>query len=307
MSRPSLRALSRSAIEVTWQAPKKPNGVITGYYVLYDKKEISTGTKLHHTAQNLNYYTVYEFRISACTSAGCTSGLPASTRTLESAPTNQSAPTFSSANIGARYIVAQWKQPQKPNGVIIHYQLRRREVTGLAKLVYHGPKLVFNDSSADVRPNVRYEYQVISSNSVGSASSSWVPVTTNIAKPEQVKPVVVINKDIKSDRFVFSVEEPGQPNGRITKYIVELIGLKNITLTSVSRGEATGLKAYTGYSVRVYACNSAGCSYSTIKVVTTAASAPTGFNAVPVVVSTTSRSVKLRWQAPTNANGPSLW
>eukprot|EP00794_Sanderia_malayensis_P020024 gene20024-21985_t len=307
VSTPALRALSRSSIQVTWDPPKIPNGIITGYYVLYDKKEMNAGTNRHFTVTNLNYYTMYEFRISACTSAGCASGLPASIRTLESAPTNQSAPTFSSADIGARYVVVQWIGPQKPNGVITHYELRRRQSNSITKLVYTGPKLVFNDSSSDILPNMRYEYQVMSFNGAGSAQSAWVPVTTNIAKPEQVKPIVVLQQDIKATSFLFSVEEPLQPNGRITRYIVELIGVKNITLVSIVRGMADGLMPYTSYSVKVHACNTAGCSSSIIKVIRTSVAAPTGFSISPVVVSKTSRSIQLRWHAPTTPNAPVVW
>lgn len=307
VSMPELRSLTSSSIEVKWKVPQKPNGVITRYYVLVGSHEIDAGTNLFYIVQNLKYYTEYQFRISACTSAGCTSGPAASARTLEASPANQSAPIFNSANIGSRYIVVEWLPPLNPNGIIRHYELHRRSSTISAKAIYTGPLLIYNDSSSDIQPNVRYEYQVIATNNVGSVASVWAPITTSIAKPEQVKEVSVLPADIQSTSFVFTVEEPGKPNGRILAYIVEIVGISNATLTLVKRGTATGLKPYTEYSVRMYACNAAGCTGGPLRIVQTAPSVPTGFPYAPVVVFKSSRSMNVTWSPPTNLNGPSVW
>ena len=307
VSQPSLQPLSSSSIQVSWTPPQKPNGAIIKYYVLVGGREIDVANNLYYIVKNLNYYTLYEFRVSACTSAGCTSGPAASARTLEAKPTNQSAPIFHSGNVGSRFIVAEWLPPLHPNGIIRTYELRRRSFGVAEKTVYTGPLLIYNDSSSDIQPNVKYEYQVISTNNAGSAPSRWAPVTTAIDKPEQVKAVSILPQDIKSDSFVFTVEEPGKPNGRIVSSTVEIVGVRNITLNSVKRGSATGLTAYTEYSVRMYACNTAGCTRGPATIVRTAASAPTGFVAAPLIVSKTSRSVSLRWNPPVSRNGPTVW
>ena len=307
VSRPNLRPTSSSSIEVTWVAPKKPNGVIIKYYVLFGGREFDAGNSLSYMARDLKYYTMYEFRISACTRAGCTSGPSASARTFEAKPANQSVPIFNSANIGSRYIVVEWLPPQNPNGVIRHYELRRRYNAIMIKLIYTGPRRIFNDTSIDIQPNRRYEYQVMSFNGAGSTSSLWAPITTIIDVPQQVKAVSVLQQDIRSSSFVFSVEEPLQPNGQILSYIVELLGIRNITLLSAKTGSATGLFAYTEYKLRMYACNAAGCTRGPVSTVRTASSFPTGFASPPVITAKTSRSVSLRWRAPTSLNGPSVW
>ena len=307
VSMPVLRPLTSSSIEVTWVAPKKPNGVITRYYVLVGSREIDAGNRLHYIVQKLSYYTEYQIRVSACTSAGCTSGPAATARTLEAPPANQSAPIFNSANIGSTYIVVEWLPPLNPNGIIRHYELHRRSASIASKLIYTGPLRFYNDSSSDIKPNVRYEYQIIATNGAGTTSSVWAPITTSIAKPEEVKQVSVLPEDIKSTSFVFTVEEPVKPNGRIVSYIVELIGLRNITLTLVKRGTAAGLTPYTEYSVRMYACNEAGCTSGPVRVVRTTPSVPSGFTNAPIVVRKTSRSVSLSWTPPTKLNGPSIW
>ena len=307
VSTPVLRPLTSSSIEASWEAPKKPNGVITRYYVLVDSKQIDAGTQLHYIVQNLKFYTEYQVRISACTSAGCTSGSAAATRTLEAPPANQSVPIFNSANVGSRFIVVEWLPPLNPNGIIRHYELQRRSSSIAAKAIYTGPLRIYNDSSSEIQPNTRYEYQVISTNGAGSTSSVWAPITTSIAKPENVKQVSILPGDIKSTSFIFTVEEPGNPNGRILSYIVEVVGLRNITLTLVKRGSFVDLTPFTEYSVRMYACNAAGCTHGPIRMVRTASSVPSGFTSSPVVIAKTSRSINVRWSEPKKWNGPSIW
>lgn len=307
VSMPILRPLSSSSIEVTWVAPKKPNGAITRYYVLIGAREVNAGIKLHYVALNLQYYTLYQFRIGACTSAGCTSGPSASARTLEASPANQSAPIFNSANIGSRYVFVEWLPPLNPNGIIRHYELHRRSRSIPAKAIYTGPSRFYNDSSSDIQPNSRYEYQVIATNGVGSTPSVWAPITTTIAKPEQVQQVSVLPGDIRANSFLFTVEEPGKPNGMILSYIVEVIGLRNITLTAVKRGTASGLESYTEYSVRMYACNAAGCARGPLRIIRTSPSVPSGFGNAPGVVAKSSRTVNLTWTSPAKLNGPSVW
>ena len=307
VSAPVLQPITSTSIRVSWQVPKKPNGVITRYYVLIGTSRIDAGTNVFYTVENLRFYTEYQVRISACTSAGCTSGPAATTRTLEAAPANQNAPTFNSANIGSNFIVVEWLQPLNPNGIITLYELHRRSTSISAKAIYTGPLRIYNDSSSDIQPNTRYEYKVISRNSVGSASSVWAPITTTIAKPENVKQVSILPEDIKTTSFVFTVEEPAKPNGAIVSYIVEVVGLRNITLTIVKRGSATGLTPFTEYSVRMYACNAAGCSRGPVRIVRTAPSLPSGFANRPIVKAKTSRSITVAWSAPQQLNGPSIW
>ena len=307
VSMPVLRPLTSSSIEVTWEAPKKPNGVITRYYVLVGSSQIDAGTRLHYIVQSLGFYTEYQVRIRACTSAGCASGPAATTRTLEAPPANQNAPIFNSASIGSRFIVVEWLPPLNPNGIIRLYELRRRSASISAKTIYTGPLRIHNDSSSDIQPNTRYEYQVISTNGAGSISSVWAPITTSISKPENVKQVSILPDDIKSTSFVFTVEDPGKPNGQILSYSIEVVGLRNVSLNLIKRGSVSNLMPFTEYSVRMYVCNAAGCSRGPITVIRTAASLPSGFTNSPVVIAKTSRSITMRWLAPTKLNGPSVW
>ena len=304
VSTPTLRAVSSSSIEASWQPPGKPNGVIVRYFVMHSRTEVDVGLALRYTVQRLQPYTYYDFRIKACTAAGCTAGLSASARTLEAPPSNQSAPMFDIENVKARSVLVKWYRPLYPNGNITRYDLYRREPGRSKVLVFSGLSLFHTDSSAILKPNSRYEYQVRSFNGAGSASSVWSAVTTSVAPPESVHPVSVLENDISATAFVFYILEPTQPNGRIETYIVELTGVINITKSIATRGEAKNLKPYTEYFVKVHACNSAGCSSSPVKIVRTLAAPPSGFNSPPTVVTKTSRSVRLRWQAPLNPNGP---
>ena len=299
---PVLTPMTSSSILAKWIPPGIPNGIITGYRVLFDNREIPVSGVLRYTGTNLLPFTLYEFRIKACTVAACTSSPAASAKTLETTPEEQIAPYFSSQYTKSNSIRARWYKPRKPHGIIKKYILYRRQQTSNKTLVYTGPDTSFTDSTPAITPNTRYEYQVVSHNSVGSVESPWSAVTTMNALPQDVQPLSVNLKDITKTSFVYIIIKPGKPNGEIKKYIVEVIGLRNET-TTLSSGVMTDLQPFTTYKIRLYACNLAGCIHSTITNVTTKTSAPTGFTNAPNMKWITSTGMRLEWMEPLYSNG----
>lgn len=62
---PTLSVVSETAIRVSWMAPEKPNGDITGYNVFKNGERIETGLTLpgSYVLTNLQPYTVYEIQV----------------------------------------------------------------------------------------------------------------------------------------------------------------------------------------------------------------------------------------------------
>ena len=88
---PILSVLSSSKIQITWEAPLTPNGVITEYkvFLLYPQSGISVSLinnteTSSHVATGLTPHTLYSFYLLVCNSAGCSSSNIVQKTTLES-------------------------------------------------------------------------------------------------------------------------------------------------------------------------------------------------------------------------------
>ena len=80
---------------------------------------------------------------------------------------------------------------------------------------------------------------------------------------------------ISATKFQVNFTPPGTPNGVITAYLIFLQNLEsgvNVSLANYSQPgmyTVTGLTPFTQYGVYISVCNSAGCSFSQISLVTT--------------------------------------
>ena len=134
---PSAQALNSTSMEVKWNTPAHPNGIIL-HHKVYIYKPLSDYKKpiLISTAMggiyitvvnNLTPYTLYQFTVKTCNSMGCTQhSYKATAKTLEASPSGQGIPTgkYNSSNA----ISLNWKVPSSLNGPIssIGYIVERR-------------------------------------------------------------------------------------------------------------------------------------------------------------------------------------
>ena len=136
---PNLVALSSTSIGATWTLPVEPNGNIVNYTLYQSDVMVSSNLLLSTIITGLTPWTNYSFRIQACTAVGCAISNPAVVQTLEALPVNLSAPILTAlvdshhANAG---IEVQWSAPIQPNGVIIQYNVYRRNYTGFTTGIY---------------------------------------------------------------------------------------------------------------------------------------------------------------------------
>jgi hypothetical protein len=82
---------------------------------------------------------------------------------------------------GPESVEVSWTPPQRPNGVVTGYELRRD-----GEVVYVGAATLYHDFL--LRPNARYSYVVAANNSRGAVSSAAVAVTTHPSAPSGVGP-----------------------------------------------------------------------------------------------------------------------
>ncbi|OXB77922.1 UNVERIFIED_CONTAM: hypothetical protein H355_015208, partial [Colinus virginianus] len=132
---PTVKAKGSALIEVKWEPPKKPNGIITNYFVhrrpVGSQKDLllfiwtEGALEFIDASDALQPFTLYEYRVRAQNAVGSVDSLWASTQTLEASPWGMAAP---SAQATSAYSVRlNWTQPAFPNGVIILYRVVYQE------------------------------------------------------------------------------------------------------------------------------------------------------------------------------------
>lgn len=131
---PKVMALTSTSVQASWQPPAFPNGPIVNYTLFQSSQIIYSGdhTTFTHVVTGLKFWTLYSFRIQACTDRGCELSSPASVTTMEAQPEEQGPPTvLALANDEGAHAGVQlaWNSPLLPNGDILYYELYRRMVT----------------------------------------------------------------------------------------------------------------------------------------------------------------------------------
>ncbi|XP_021347323.1 usherin-like [Mizuhopecten yessoensis] len=312
---PVLRALSSTSVQVTWQPPVQPNGPIRNYTVFENNNVVfSAGPEiLSYIVPGLEFWTEYSFRVKACTERGCELSGMTTVSTLEAPPEEQKPPKLlaladqDGAHAG---VLITWEPPLKPNGIVVSYEVYRRQVIseltgtsyGKIALVYNSSLLRYSDLADTLSAFTDYQYMVTAVNRAGKVSSVWAVATTKEGPPQGLGPPIINSTTATS--ITMTIIPPTQPNGVIRHYTV----LVNGTLGSSGQrltqtvGENMALMPFTVYALQSQACTGGGCATSGTAIAKTGAAKPTGLEPIRVV-DTNSSTIRLGWSYPTSPNG----
>ena len=306
ISPPILTVLGSDSILAEWEVPGQPNGEIQNYILNVNGTVVfQSPSVLEFRVEGLAPFTIYQFKVDVCTTT-CGNSSSVTERTGEATPTGQAPPRVS-APFQNTTVLAVWEPPTEPNGIITLYQLSRRLVPGGDYILVHsGSEAEFRDSGEDLRPAMVYEYQVTSSNSVGSITSDSRSVTLPDAPPEDI-PAPAIS-DITSTSLTVTATPPATPNGELTSYVLYQNG--TILLEEVLGGQdsavvfsVSGLLPFTLYVYRIEVCTVGGCGSSNEVVIRTSEDVPRGFDVPPAGVTLSARSILVTWSPPSQPNG----
>ncbi|XP_025090014.1 usherin-like [Pomacea canaliculata] len=303
-----VRTLTGYMAEVEWMEPQSSSGLLMKYIIsAYNLDQPQQPPVMEYVLDanadainmtNLIPSTNYLFKISACTSGGCTE----STEGLEvhmpvEAPENVASP-FAVAT--ASSLLVKWNPPGKPNGNITGYFLYQD-----GEQVYAGGEQQYLITGLQVFTS--YQFYVRACTVAGCTDGPKVSLTTAQLPPSLVKPPTLQVLGTKSIEVRW--EQPSQMNGMLERYLVFL------SRTGSTRGDAvynttmlypeyilTELLAGTTYFISVGACTGGGCTVSNATSATTAESAPDGV-AAPVVTSPSPSQLLVTWQEPEFPNG----
>ncbi|XP_063775500.1 usherin [Pseudophryne corroboree] len=300
---PTVEPISATEVNVTWSPPSIPNGQITKYMVHVDNETYYAGKRLWITLSNLQPFTAYNTRLVACTNGGCTSSSPASTRTMEARPSHMVAPSLTATS--AQSIKISWRPPDRPNGDIASYGLRRD-----GQLVYVGLDTYYHDLGLE--PGTEYTYTVQASNSQGSCLSIPAKIRTHPSLPSGMEPPTLHARS--ANEILVTWKTPLRPNGIIlnyTLYVQHMAEMKEIqyyfnsSIISLNGHSFVikDLNPYNKYEAKVEACTLLGCAVSEWATVHTLEAAPESQPAPLIDVQTNNRAPLLAWNGPQEPNG----
>lgn len=305
---PNLFVINSTTIQVTWNPPTTPNGMIISYTIIYDNQNIDVGLTLEYTATSLLAATQYSFRIEACNRLGCARSLENTATTNEAPPTGFDNPILTA--LGSTAVNIVWSEPRILNGVILRYEAYRRETGSiLQSLQFSGNQTTF--INAGLLPFTSYEYRIRAINSAGSVFTDWVEVVTLEDIPQDVNgPTfpLVFARNITVDWTT-----PSSPNGIITFYEVyqrEFLGTARLVARVASNTTtfiATDLIPARIYEFQIVAINSVGQNESPWVTVSTTEAPPEGLQ--PIVIESqpsSGTSLVLSWVEPLIPNGQIL-
>lgn len=305
---PNLLSLSDSVVKVTWRRPQVPNGIILQYQVQRISSTTSVPDLVFSTTRPFHWQTLnsgllpyrsYKYRIRVRNSAGWSESPWATVRTKEGAPAGISPPIVYVLN--ATSVRASWTEPREPNGVITLYELWSQNVDTASDrgLNASSTKPEQNVTVAGLMPSTNYEFRLEVRTVGGIGYSSWTLAETLEAQPLGLSPLTW--KHVNGRELRLSWNEPAQPNGRITSYVVRRDG--DTVYSGISRKfNLRQLQPFTSYTFQLEACTTAGCSRGSMQIITTSEIPPDLMQA-PVFRAVNSTYVILEWQPPALPNG----
>ncbi|XP_041578632.1 usherin [Vulpes lagopus] len=296
---PTAKSLPNSLV-LSWNPPKKANGVITQYSLYMDGMLIYSGSGENYTATDLAVFTPHQFLLSACTHAGCTNSSLVILYTAQLPPEHVDSPLLTV--LDSRTIYVQWKQPRNVNGILERYILyisnHTRDFT-IWDVIYNSTELFQDHLLRPLSPGNKYLIKLGACTGGGCTVSEASEALTDEGAPEGVPTPKAHSSSPHS--FNISWTEPEYPNGVITSYGLYLDGIL-IHNSSELSCHAYGFAPWSLHSFRVRACTAKGCALGPLVENRTLEAPPEG--TVNVFVKTEgSRKAHVRWEAPSHPNG----
>ena len=223
LATPLISEVSPYSIQLSWQPPVRPNGVIVTYQVEYrvsggDPTSPSTesvtvdGSVTSTSVSGLRPYTEYEIRLVARNLVGEVSSDWVSATTAQAAPADISAFAVERVASGTS-VILRWEPPGEPNGVINNYLIYE---DGSVNPIYQGLSREFEYRR--LLPYTEYRIQLEACTQGGCARAQVQTfLTAEIAPDNQPPPSV---GTVNATAVTLHWTGPVNPYGRILSYQV---------------------------------------------------------------------------------------
>ncbi|XP_041442217.1 phosphatidylinositol phosphatase PTPRQ-like [Xenopus laevis] len=263
----TFKQLSGMTMELSWEPPLEPNGIILNYTV-YIWNDISNNTitveKTFAELENLETNNEYNAYVTTSTrfGDGNIKSVTIQFRTSEGAPSDPPS-NVSYKNITSDSIMVFWTPPSKPNGIIQYYLVYYRNMTDTYFKNFTSEEIIYSSDNEQQWAIVgglakfsTYKFWITASTVFGDGNqtSEKIDVNTDEDVPES-GPVINGCINQTSASCFLTWDPPLKPNGIITNYSLELYGLQgNHTLsTSDTFIPLEDLTPYTQFIVSIAA------------------------------------------------------
>ncbi|XP_026221120.1 LOW QUALITY PROTEIN: phosphatidylinositol phosphatase PTPRQ [Anabas testudineus] len=316
----SYESVSPSEVNVTWQPPLVPNGVITHYSIeIWNSSHhlnlTSETTNIHIT--HLRKYAHYRVMVQAHTRVGPGnySSEPLNITTLEDVPSdsvrNLTAQIFSSTAI-----IISWDPPLEPNGRP-YYLLTLQEAGTPENTSNQGGPAVnktIKHSTTDtvflftkLKKYFPYVLTVTPATGAGPAynHTSILYLRTDDDIPSS-SPLLVSTRNLSSSSIAVVWQHPLEANGEITEYTLTLFGPGGSTETTQTPNTSfilTKLLPYTAYNLTVTAATRKGSGPYLLLQLHTDEGGPMSPPRNLTIYNHTAVSVWLSWEPPLEPSG----
>ena len=304
---PSVQARG-DAIEISWEGPESPSGVIQTYTVYRDGSALRTvsADTLSLNDTDFSPYTVYTYTVAARSEQGAALSDGTAITTPQILATGLQSPVVAA---GSGYAVdVTIRPPSRMNGILSQYSLQLTTADGTTSTVYTGTGLFTSIGEADLSPFSTYRVRTTVTNGAGATVSSPATFTTAEAAPDDFENGPALGSSTSSSLTV-TWSFTGAMNGELTRANVLFGEDGNFSVNHVS-GEnshtVSNLAAYTEYAVSIELCTAAGCTESPSTTLTTLGIVPGAFEENITVTALDPYSVQIQWSAPPSSNQPLL-
>ncbi|XP_056671903.1 usherin isoform X2 [Monodelphis domestica] len=302
--------INSTTVELYWNEPEKPNGLISKYQLHRNGTVIFLGGRedQNFTDDSLEPKSSYVYQLEVHTGGGSNTSDDYVVQTPESTPEEIYAP-YNVTVVDPYSIFVAWS----PSGethvpkVPLQYNvlLNPGSVEPLIYPVGHHHLTVVKN----LTPYTQYEVRIQACQNGDCGVSSGTLVTTFEAAPLDLKPPFLLTMGPTS--ILIRWLPPTKPNGIIINYFIyrRTVGIEGESLLFIwSEGSleftdaSDTLKPFTLYEYRVRAHNSKGSVESPWSSAQTMEAPPMGMQA-PQVQATSAYSVLLNWTKPESPNG----
>ncbi|CAG5853774.1 unnamed protein product, partial [Menidia menidia] len=284
-------------IQLQWQAPARPNGVITHYVILRDGRERYRGDENSFTdVGGIGPFQEYSYQLRACNRAGCTDSTKVVALTVQGVPEDVQPPIITAESPSALHL--SWSEPSRQNGIIRQYHLNQ---TGVGTIFTHagGPR---NYTVTGLQPYTDYVFVLVACTSVGCGASRPSKGRTLEAAPAGVwsRPRHLIRNTSAVELYW---DQPDQPNGHILQYRLIRDGLTVFTGNYRDQNYTdTGLLPKHRYLYELEASTKGGIGLSDKYALQTPVSCPAGIPPPQNVTVSGPFSISLSWSSPAQVN-----
>nr|XP_019934116.1 PREDICTED: phosphatidylinositol phosphatase PTPRQ [Paralichthys olivaceus] len=315
----SYESVSPSEVNVTWQPPLLPNGLITHYSLeLWNSTHylnLTSPTSYIHIT-HLRKYAHYRIMVQTHTRVGPGnhSSEPLNVTTLEDVPSdsvrNLTAQIFSSTAI-----IVSWDPPMEPNGRP-YYLLTLQEAGIPPDVPNHGAPAVNKTIKHTTTDNVflftrlrKYFPYVLTVTPATGAGSAYNHTCTMYLRTDDdipsSAPLLVSRRNLSSSAIAVVWQRPLEANGEISEYTLTLVGPagSNTTHTTNTSFILANLLPYTAYNLTITAATRKGSGPHLLLQLHTDEGGPMSPPRNLTIYNHTAISVWLSWEPPVEPNG----